>query len=332
VTVRMEEGRVVPCVRGGPPSVVPRSLDEVEHGMTTLETGTADGPARPLTGAASVPALRIERVRVAFGPRADRLVALDGVDLTVAHREVVALIGPNGCGKSTLLRVAGGLLMPEMGVVELGGRRVLGPDAAAGFVFQEPRLLPWRDTLDNVALPLELAGVGRARRRAHAAELLTRVGLERVGSLRPHELSGGMRQRAAIARALALEPEVLLLDEPFSALDALTRERFNVELLKLWARTSTTIVLVTHSIREALFLADRVLVMSPRPGRVIAEVVSPLSRPRQARDLEDPAIAGAAIEIRHHLGWSGEEGDRPSELTTDEAVVATGHPHEEPAP
>lgn len=298
--------------------------------MTTLATGTADEAARPTTGAGSVPALRIERVRVAFGPRTDRLVALDGVDLTVGHREVVALIGPNGCGKSTLLRVAGGLLAPEAGTVELGGRPVHGPDAAAGFVFQEPRLLPWRDTLDNVALPLELAGLGRAERRARATELLSLVGLERAGALRPHELSGGMRQRAAIARALALEPEVLLLDEPFSALDALTRERFNVELLKLWARTATTIVLVTHSIREALFLADRVLVMSPHPGRVIAEVASPLSRPRLARDLEDPAIAGAAIEIRHHLGWSGEEGDRPSELTTDEAVVA--HPRDGPTP
>jgi NitT/TauT family transport system ATP-binding protein len=326
VTVRMEEGRVVPRVRGGPPSVVPRSLERFEHGMSTTTSEPTAPADRVPGGAPGDPAVRLDGVRVAFGSGPDRLVALDGVDLSVAHREVVALIGPNGCGKSTMLRVAGGLLAPEAGTVELGGHRVDGPDAGAGFVFQEPRLLPWRDTIDNVALPLELAGVAPSERRTRAIELLARVGLERATSLRPHELSGGMRQRAAIARALALEPEVLLLDEPFSALDALTRERFNVELLKLWARTSTTIVMVTHSIREALFLADRVLVMSPRPGRIIAEVASPLGRPRRAGDLEDPAIAGAAIEVRHHLGFSGEEGDRPSELTTDEAIAAAVRP------
>ncbi len=273
---------------------------------------------RPAPAPAAVDA---RGLRVSFASDGGRLVAIDGLDLSVAPREIVALIGPNGCGKSTLLRVLDGLLAPDHGSVALAGRSIAGPDASVGFVFQEPRLLPWRDTLDNVAYPLELTGVPLAERRSRAMDLLHLVGLERAAGLRPHELSGGMRQRASIARALALGPSVLLLDEPFSALDALTRERFNVELLKLWARTGTTIVLVTHSITEAVFVADRVLVLSPRPGRVVAEVRSPLPRPRRITDLDDPAVAAAATEIRHHLGWSGEEGDRPSELTTDPAFA-----------
>ncbi len=279
-------------------------------------------PDSPASGARAAAAVHLQDVRVEF-PQAGGgpLVALDGVTFEVAPREVVAIIGPNGCGKSTLLRAIGGLLPTTIGVVALDGRRVDGPDPSVGFVFQEPRLLPWRDTLDNVAFPLELAGVPTDERRRRAGDLLRQVGLDRFANYRPDQLSGGMRQRAAIARALALGPSILLLDEPFSALDALTRERFNVELLKLWERTASTIVLVTHSIREAVFLADRVLVLSPRPGRLIAEVRSPLHRPRSARDLDDPSITAAAVEIRRHLGYSGEEGDRPSELTTDDAVL-----------
>jgi ABC-type nitrate/sulfonate/bicarbonate transport system ATPase subunit len=275
----------------------------------------------------AMPAVDLEDVRVSFG-QADggSLVALDGVSLRLAPREVVAVIGPNGSGKSTLLRVVGGLLRPEAGRVAIHGRPVVGPDPDVGFVFQEPRLLPWRDTIDNVALPLELAGVDRATRRARAGEQLRVVGLDGVGGLRPHELSGGMRQRAGLARALASGPSILLLDEPFSAVDALTRERFNVELLKLWDRTETTIVLVTHDVREALFVADRVVVLSPRPGRALADVPSPLPRPRTAHDLDDPRLAAAAVDVRRHLGYSGEEGDRPSELTTDAGVARTTSP------
>ncbi len=284
-----------------------------------LETPTPDlsprEPETPTHGPA--PAVDVRAVRVSFPDAGDRLVALDAVDLRVDAREIVALIGPNGCGKSTLLRVVDGLLAPDAGEVRIGGRPLTGPDPSVGFVFQEPRLLPWRDTLENVAFPLELTGVGEAERRRRAADLLHLVGLDRAAHLRPHELSGGMRQRAAIARALALGPSVLLLDEPFSALDALTRERFNIELQKLWERTSTTILVVTHSISEAVFLADRVLVLSPRPGRVIADVESPLPWPRRITDLDDPAVAATSREIRRHLGWSGEEGERPSELTDE---------------
>ncbi len=290
--------------------------DAAPHASTDVAPSTSPDAARL--------AVRIADLAVSFERRhADPVVALDGLDLTVAAGEVVALIGPNGCGKSTLLRVIDGLLRPDRGTVEVSGRAVVGPDPAVGFVFQEPRLLAWRDILDNVAFPLEIAGVGPDERRARAREMLRVVGLEGAATDRPHQLSGGMRQRASIARALTLGPSILLLDEPFSALDALTRERFNIELAKLWERRVTTIILVTHDVREALFVADRVVVLSPRPGRVLATVTSPLGRPRRAADLDDPRLGAAAIQVRRHLGYSGEEGDRPSELTAAAGLGTT---------
>jgi len=247
----------------------------------------------------SAPAVQVDGLHIAFERRdAAPLVALDGISVRLEEREVVAILGPNGSGKSTLLRAIGGLLGPTSGSVQVLGHPVAGPDPSVGFVFQEPRLLPWRTTRDNVAFPLELAGVTVAKRTARADELLGLVGLTPFADYRPHELSGGMRQRAAIARALAFDPAILLLDEPFSALDALTRERFDVELSRLWQRMATTSVIVTHDIREGLFLADRVLVLSPRPGRIVGEVASPLSRPRTAGMLDDPALAVAAHRVR----------------------------------
>ncbi|MDP9482530.1 MAG: ABC transporter ATP-binding protein [Chloroflexota bacterium] len=256
----------------------------------------------------SPPAIRLTGVRRTFATtdRKARLVALDGLDLEVAANEVVAIIGPNGSGKSTLLRIIGGLLGPDAGTVEIDGRPVDGPDRAVGFVFQEPRLLPWRDVLANVAYPLELAGAARPEREARAHEVLRLVGLDGFATSRPHRLSGGLRQRAAIARALALGPSVLLLDEPFSALDALTRERLDLELLGLWQQTATTVVLVTHSISEAVLLADRTVVLSRRPGRVVATVPSPFGRPRRLEDLTSPELAKAAAAVRAALGDPGE--------------------------
>jgi len=232
----------------------------------------------------------------------ERLVALDGVELAVEPGEIVALIGPNGSGKSTLLRVVAGLLAPDRGDVAIDGRPIDGPDPRVGLVFQEPRLLPWRTTAANVEYPLELAGIGWAERRARVATLLETVGLETAASQIPSHLSGGMRQRAALARTLALEPEVLLLDEPFSALDELTRERLNLELLAITARTPTTVLLVTHSVQEAIFLADRVIVLSERPGRVVADIRVELSRPRSLGDLDAAVVSATALRIRAQLG------------------------------
>jgi NitT/TauT family transport system ATP-binding protein len=256
-------------------------------------------------------------VAVSFPHGPDRIEALGGVDLEIAGGEIVSLIGPNGCGKSTLLRVIAGLLPPDRGAIELDGGAVTGPDERVGLVFQEPRLLPWRSVADNVTYPLELAGWSRERRDARRRDLLRIVGLESAAAARPSQLSGGMRQRAAIARALALEPRVLLLDEPFSALDALTRERFNVELQKLHARTGTTIVVVTHSIPEAIFLGDRVVVLTGRPGRVAADLPIRLTRPRALDALDEALVSAAAREIR---GYLGQADDRmPDAAPGDEA-------------
>jgi NitT/TauT family transport system ATP-binding protein len=232
----------------------------------------------------------------------DRLEALDGVDLTIEPGQVVALIGPNGSGKSTLLRVIAGLLAPDRGGASIGSEPVRGPSPRVGLVFQEPRLLPWRTTAENVAYPLELAGVAPEERAARVARLLDTVGLDGAAALIPSRLSGGMRQRAALARTLATEPAVLLLDEPFSALDELTRERLNLELLAIAAREGSTVVIVTHSVQEAIFLADRVVVLSERPGRVVADIPVDLPRPRSHGDLDAAVVSAAAREIRAHLG------------------------------
>jgi ABC-type nitrate/sulfonate/bicarbonate transport system ATPase subunit len=246
--------------------------------------------------------LAIRDVAVHFERPGGRLEVLAGIDLEVQAGEVVALIGPNGSGKSTLLRVAAGLLAPRQGSVLLDGRSIVEPDPAIGLVFQEPRLLPWRSVAANVAYPLELAGWPRPRRDARVTELLELIGLTGWADARPSQLSGGMRQRVALARALALEPRVLLLDEPFSALDALTRERLNLELLELWGRTGTSILLVTHSIGEAIFIADRVAVLSSRPGRIVANLRVALPRPRSLDALDAAAVSPIAAEIRRRLG------------------------------
>ena len=248
---------------------------------------------------------RIELADIAvsfpFG-RGDQLTALAGVSLTIEPGQLVALIGPNGSGKSTLLRVVAGLLEPDRGRARLDGQPIDGPNPRIGLVFQEPRLLPWRSTAANVAYPLELAGVERAARQATVDALLQLVGLEGAATQIPSQLSGGMRQRAALARTLALDPDVLLLDEPFSALDELTRERLNLELLAITARRPTTILLVTHSVQEAIFLADRVVVMTPGPGRIESDNRLDLPRPRDVASPEFNAVRrvlGAKLHSHH---------------------------------
>jgi NitT/TauT family transport system ATP-binding protein len=215
-----------------------------------------------------------------FSGAQGELVALDGVDLVVREGEFVAIVGSSGCGKSTLLRILGGLVIPTEGQVRLDGRALLSPQRRVSYVFQAVNLMPWRTVLRNVTLPLEVAGAARDPAIDRAREILALVGLDGFERAYPRELSGGMAQRVAIARALVANPEVLLLDEPFGALDALSREQMNVELMRIWQARRVSAVMVTHDLEEAVFVADRVLVMSPRPGRIRAEVVVDLPRPR----------------------------------------------------
>jgi len=249
-------------------------------------------------------AIEVEGVDLSFPIRGGgRLSVLDSLSLTVGGGEIVALIGPNGSGKSTLLRVIAGLLAPDAGQVTLDGAPLTGPDPPIGLVFQEPRLLPWRSAADNITYPLELAGWTPDRRRERLEALTDLVALDRsVLGNRPSELSGGQAQRVALARSLALEPGVLLLDEPFSALDALSRERFDLELLALWQRAAPTILLVTHNIAEAILIADRVVVLSARPGRVVAELPVELPRPRSIADLDAAVVTNTSRAVRQHLG------------------------------
>jgi len=244
----------------------------------------------------------IRDVGVRFAASGGDVQALADCSLDIGAGSFTVIIGPNGCGKSTLLRLVAGLLSPASGSVMVDGRVPQPGDGRTGLCFQQPRLVPWRSTVDNVALPLELTGVPVGERIERAARALDRVGLASAARIRPSGLSGGMAQRAALARALIGDPPVLLLDEPFSALDALTRETFNDELQRLWLERRRTVILVTHSVSEAIALADRVVVMTPRPGHVARTVEVDLSRPRPAELLGDPRAAELAVEVRAALG------------------------------
>jgi NitT/TauT family transport system ATP-binding protein len=221
--------------------------------------------------------------------------ALRDVTFRVAPGEFVSLLGPSGCGKSTLLMMVAGLLPPTTGLVRVDGTAVTGPRPEVGVVFQSPVLLPWRTVLDNVLLPVEMLGQPRRRHRERARALLAMAGVDDFAASLPGELSGGMKQRVSLCRALVLQPRLLLMDEPFSALDALTRDRMALELLRIWERLRPTVVFVTHAIREAVFLSDRVLVMSPRPGTIAGEAEIKLPRPR-GLDLQETE------EFNRHAG------------------------------
>ena len=239
----------------------------------------------------------VEGVSKTYVDRAGRPVhALDGIDLTVESEEFVAVLGPSGCGKSTLLNLVAGLLSPSAGAIWLEGELAEGR-AATAMVFQEFALFPWRTVQANVEFGLEERGVAAAERARLARGFIELTGLAGFESRYPHQLSGGMRQRVGIARALAVSPAVLLMDEPFSALDAQTRQLMQEELLSIWERTRQTIVYVTHNIQEAVYMADRVIVLSRRPGRVLAEVKIELPRPRAERMLGEPAFLSAVERI-----------------------------------
>jgi len=227
------------------------------------------------------------------------VTALQGVDLHLRRHEFVSLIGPSGCGKSTILRLIAGLLRPTSGEVSIFGMPVTEPRDEIGIVFQKPTLLPWLSVLDNITFPMRHKyGRVDARDQARACELLAMIGLGDFGHKRPDELSGGMQQRVSIARSLLHDPDILLMDEPFSALDALTRDEMSFELLRIWNERPKTVVFVTHSIQEALLLSDRIVVMSARPGRVADIIDVPLPRPRNLATLADPVFTRMANEIR----------------------------------
>ena len=248
------------------------------------------------------PALVARHLSHCYPTARGELWALREVSLAMMPGEFVAVVGPSGCGKTTLLRILAGLLPPTRGEVWLGDRSLRGPDRRVGIVFQKDALLPWRTALENVRLPLELDGCPRPEADRRARALLEEVGLQGFEEAYPRELSGGMQQRVALARALVADPEILLLDEPFATLDALTRERLNEVLIALWERQRKTVLMVTHDVHEAVWLADRVLVMSPRPGAVVAEVRIPLPRPRGADRWSHPAFLQTVWAVRQALG------------------------------
>jgi NitT/TauT family transport system ATP-binding protein len=272
-----------------------------DPGQHSNQQGHALDPA----GAAAAPLLAAEQIERQYdttsvnggGP----IRALGSTSLQVNAGEFVCVVGPSGCGKTTLLRILGGLLQPTRGRVMLKGEPLTGPRSEIGYVFQHANLMPWRTVLRNVALPLELQGRPAAEIQSRAQAVLRLVGLEGFEQSYPRQLSGGMAQRAALARTLVHAPELLLLDEPFGALDAITRERMNLELLGIRQSYAYTAVMVTHSIAEAVFLAGRVLVMSQRPGRIVAQVAVPLPYPRSLELMGAPEFAGLTRDVRRAI-------------------------------
>ncbi len=274
----------------------------------------------------NAPVVRISGVDKQFGVEGrGATTALAGIDLTIGRGEFVSLIGPSGCGKSTLLRLIGDLTAPTTGSVEVNGKTAhsarLGREY--GIVFQAPVLFEWRSVEENVRLPLELLGMDRSERETRAHAMLELVELGEFTRHHPYQLSGGMQQRVAIARALALEPSIMLMDEPFGALDEMTRERMNSEVLRIWQRTGTTIVFVTHSIPEAVFLSTRVVVMSARPGRITEQIEVDLPHPRNEETREDPRYFHLVTQVREALrADGGPVRDVPP--ASEERVVAEG--------
>ena len=230
------------------------------------------------------------------------LEALRGVSVDIHPGEFVSCVGPSGCGKSTLLKLIGGLLEPSTGEISVGGRKVSGPRRDVGVMFQTSVLFPWRTVLENVLLPIEVFGLERAAAIDKARGILRLVGLDGREGAYPRELSGGMQQRAALSRVLITDPPIILMDEPFGALDEFTRERMNLELLRIWSERGQTVIFVTHSINEAVFLSDRIVVMDTLPGRVLAVVEVPLARPRSIEVMKSPEFAKTAFEVREYLG------------------------------
>ncbi|MBK0328030.1 ABC transporter ATP-binding protein [Rhodobacteraceae bacterium F11138] len=255
--------------------------------------------------AVAEPFIRAEGVSKIYGSETDGVVALADVDLNIDQREMVVIVGPSGCGKSTFMRILAGLTPATSGALWLGGDQVAGPRQDVGIVFQSAVLFPWRTVLENVMLPIDIQKRGRKEHMQWVKDLLLLVGLSEFENRYPSELSGGMQQRVGIARALAHDPKVLLMDEPFGALDAMTRDHMNVELQRLWAASDKTVLFITHSIPEAVFLADRVVVMTPRPGRIAEIMPIDLPRERTLDMMSSPEFGAYVRRIRTHFGSTG---------------------------
>jgi NitT/TauT family transport system ATP-binding protein len=249
--------------------------------------------------AAALPIIHLRGIDKSYAARAGHAVtALSGVDLDVRDGEFVTLVGPSGCGKSTLLKIIGGIIAPSSGVQRFDGKPLDKPSREIGMVFQRPVLLPWRNVLDNVLYPFEMLGWDVRKHVDEARRLLDLVGLTGFEKALPQELSGGMQQRVSICRALVYDPKLLLMDEPFGALDAMTREEMVLEVLRIWQERRKTVVFVTHSIPESVFLADRVVVMAARPGRVVLDLAIDLPRPRTLDTEFTPAFRAYTDAVR----------------------------------
>ena len=275
--------------------------------MARRFTTTRSAASRNARALASEPGrIEVQGVSKTFTPRRsiEAIEALRDVSVDIRPGEFVSLVGPSGCGKSTLLKMVAGLLAPSSGRITVDGIPVDNPRRSVGMMFQTPELFPWRTVLKNVLLPIEIFGHDKAFHHQRALELLELVGLKEFQSALPRELSGGMQQRVALCRVLVSDPSVVLMDEPFGALDEFSRERLNVELLRIWDATRKTILFVTHNINEAVFLSDRVVVMGVRPGRVLSVVDVPLGRaqPRTQQAMRDPAFTDTVFEVRGLLG------------------------------
>ena len=255
--------------------------------------------------------VEIEGLAHAFPVPGGEVRALDRIDLVIEPGQFVSLAGPSGCGKTTLLRLLAGFMPPSEGQIRVGGERVTRPSATRGVVFQQPMLYPWMTVRGNVELGPKLRGAKAPERRKEADRFLEMVGLADFADRRPYELSGGMQQRCQIARVLTNDPEIVLMDEPFGALDALTRERLQNELLEIWRATGKTILFITHSVDEAVFLGTRVLVMSPRPGRIVLDENSQFSTPTETIEPEAlralPAFTQLVDRVRHAIDDAGNQ-------------------------
>jgi NitT/TauT family transport system ATP-binding protein len=271
--------------------------------MNASAVSVIDGSVRSTPTA--TPVIAVQALTKVYPARTGAVHALEAIDFDVADREFVAIVGPSGCGKSTLLKILAGLIPATGGSALLRGTPIVGPRRDIGMVFQSPVLFPWRTVLQNVLLPVDVQGLGRERLHKSALDLLRLVGLTGFEGRYPWELSGGMQQRVAMVRALIHDPAMLLMDEPFGALDAMTREQMNLELQRIWLERRKTVVFITHSIPEAVFLADRVMVMTARPGRIAEIVGVTMPRPRSLDVMSTPEFGTHVRRIRAHFNSSG---------------------------